>query len=457
MSALPARDAAHAVLVAVAVGRHLDEKLDAALDRAEPRDRGLLASLVRGTLQWQGRYDHLITRFCRKRRPRDPALLAVLRLGLHQLCGLDGVPAHAAVHETVELCRRRVGEPETGFVNGLLQAVLRELPGGAATGGGRAAREAALRPWFDDLRPGSVAWLAAWHSHPAWLVERWVARHGAAAVEGLCAFNNRPVPVTLHVREPFAVDAAATDLERAGQPCQPCEGGPRALQFAQAPERATLVELLAARPWLTVQDPTVQEATHWLAEPALAAAGSQDALVDLCAAPGGKTALLAGAWPGALLAADSTPGRLALLRGTLKRIEAPGVGVLLADGRRPPLRPGSLAAVLLDGPCSGTGVLRHHPEGRWRLRESHVLRSAERLRELAAAAAELARPGGRLLYATCSLEPQENEDVVDALLAARGDFEPEPDDQGRWRRLWLPGAGGGDGFFAARLRRRTEA
>lgn len=456
MSAVPARDAAHAVLVAVHEGRHLDEKLDAALDKALPRDRGLLAGLVRGTLQWQGRYDHLITRFSRKRMPRDPALLAVLRLGLHQLCALDGVPAHAAVHETVELCRRRVGEPETGFVNGLLQAVLRQALGGGA-GGGPPAREQALRPWFDDLGPGSPAWLAAWHSHPRWLVERWVARHGAPAVDAVCAANNRPVPVTLHVREPFAVDTAAADLESAGHPCVRCEGVPRALELAQVPDRAALVALLGARPWLIVQDRVVQEATRWLAMPAIAAAGPQDALADLCAAPGGKSALLAGWWPGALVAADSTRGRVALLRGTLKRIEAPGVGVLLADGRRPPLRPGSLAAVLLDGPCSGTGVLRHHPEGRWRLRESHVLRSAERLRELAAAAAELARPGGRLLYATCSLEPQENEDVVDALLAARGDFEPEPDDQGRWRRLWLPGAGGGDGFFAARLRRRTEA
>jgi 16S rRNA (cytosine967-C5)-methyltransferase len=128
--------------------------------------------------------------------------------------------------------------------------------------------------------------------------------------------------------------------------------------------------------------------------------------------------------------------------------------VLLADGRRPPLRPGSLAAVLLDGPCSGTGVLRHHPEGRWRLRASHIERSAERLGELAAAAADLPAAGGRLLYATCSLEPEENDMIVDALLAGGAGLEPEPDEQGRWQRLWLPHQCGGDGFYAARLRRR---
>lgn len=454
MSALPARDAAHAVLVAVHEGRRLDEKLDAALDRADPRERGLLASLVRGALQWQGRYDHLITRFSRKRAPRDPALLAVLRLGLHQLCALDGVPAHAAVNETVELCRRRVGEPHVPFVNGLLQEVRRQALGGAPAPAGAAEREALLRPWFDDLGPGSPAWLAAWHSHPQWLVERWAARHGAAAVDALCAANNRPVPVTLHVREPRDVAATAAALAAAGFACRTCAGAPRALELEGTPDRAALAALLAAQPGLVVQDRSVQEATRWLAGPAVAAAGPDDVLADLCAAPGGKTALLAGWWPGALVAADSTRGRVELLRGTLKRIEAPGAGVLLADGRRPPLRPGSLAAVLLDGPCSGTGVLRHHPEGRWRLRASHVERSAERLRELALAAAGLVRPGGRLLYATCSLEPEENDDVIEALRAARPDLAPEPDDEGRWRRLWLPGGeGGGDGFYAARLRR----
>ncbi|MBK8166376.1 MAG: hypothetical protein IPK64_10520 [bacterium] len=453
MSALPARDAAHTVLVAVAEGRHLDEKLDAALDRATPRDRGLLAGLVRGTLQWQGRYDHLITRFSRRQPPREPALLAVLRLGLHQLCGLDGVPAHAAIHETVELCRRQVGEPHVPFVNGLLQSVRRQVMGEPVPVG-VAAREERLRPWFDDLRPGSAAWLAAWHSHPRWLVDRWVGRHGASVVDGLCAFNNRPVPVTLHVREPHDVAAAVADLAAAGIDCVACEAAQRALELAGTPDRAALTGLLQTRPWLIVQDRTVQEATRWLAAPAVAAAGPEDALVDLCAAPGGKAALLAGWWPGALVAADSTRGRVALLRGTLKRIEAPGTGVLLADGRRPPLRPGSLAAVLLDGPCSGTGVLRHHPEGRWRLRASHIERSAERLGQLAAAAAGLVRPGGRLLYATCSLEPEENDGVVDALLAGGAGLEPEPDEHGRWRRLWLPHDCAGDGFYAARLRRR---
>lgn len=450
---MSARALAHAVLLAVAAGRPLDGELDAALARATPRDRPLLAELVRGTLQWQGRYDHLLRRFCRRRPPSDPALLAVLRLGLHQLCGLDGVPPHAAVHETVELARRACGEREAGFVNGLLQSVRRDVLGEEPPTG-RPAREARLRPWFDDLGPGTAPWLAAWHAHPAWLVERWRERLGPDATGALCAWNNAPVPVTLHVRRPGDAARARADLEADGVATTPHPGDPRALELAQPLERARLAALLAAHPGLTVQDPSVQQATAWLAADAVAAAGPGDVLADLCAAPGGKTALLCGWWPGPLVAADSTPVRLALLRSTLKRIDAGPVGVLLADGRRPALRPGSLAAVLLDGPCSGTGVLRHHPEARTRLRPAHVQRSAERLGELAGAAADLLRPGGWLLYATCSLEPAENAGVVEALLRSRDDLEPAPDGEGRWQRLWLPHEARGDGFFAARLRRK---
>ena len=447
------RDLAYTVLLGVHEGRRLDEKLDAALAKALPRDRGLLAELVRGTLQWQDRYDHLIHRFSRRQAPTDPALLIVLRLGLHQLCGLDGVPPHAALHETGELCRRRVGDREVGFVNGLLQSVRRDVLREPAPSG-REARETRLRPLFDDLVPGSAAWQAAWHSHPRWLVDRWREAHGAAAVDALCAWNNQPVPVTLHVRAPADTAAVAARLRAEGVEVVARPDASRALEVATPLDRARLTQVLADHPELIVQDATVQEATLWLASDAVAAAGPGDSLADLCAAPGGKAALLAGWWPGTLVACDNTRERTALLRGTLKRVETVPVGVVLADGRRPAFRPGSLAVVFLDGPCSGTGVLRHHPEGRWRLRPSHIERSAARLGELALAAVDLLRPGGWLLYATCSLEPEENAVVVAALLAARADLEPAPDAQGRWQRLWLPHEARGDGFFAARLRRR---
>lgn len=177
--------------------------------------------------------------------------------------------------------------------------------------------------------------------------------------------------------------------------------------------------------------------------------------MDMCAAPGGKTAHLACGLPAAdcVVAMDARPARVQLLSRTLKRIEQDRVNVLLADGKRPPLARNSLDAVLLDGPCSGTGVLRHHPEGRWRLTLEEIQRRAGELVRLGLAAAELLRPGGRLLFATCSLEQEENEDVVAEMLARCGDLQPDEDDAGRWQRVWLPGEVGGDGFFAARLRK----
>jgi 16S rRNA (cytosine967-C5)-methyltransferase len=270
----------------------------------------------------------------------------------------------------------------------------------------------------------------------------------------MCAWNNQPVPVTLHVRAPADPAAVVEHLRTAGVEVVARTEAPRALETTSSLDRARLTRLLAEHPELIVQDATVQEATRWLAFEAVTAAGPEDRLGDLCAAPGGKVALLAGWWPGGLIACDNTRERTALLRGTLKRIETAPLGVVLADGRRPALRPGSLAVVLLDGPCSGTGVLRHHPEGRWRLRPSHVERSAARLGEMALAAVDLLEPGGWLLYATCSLEPEENAAVLTELLAARADLAPAPDAQGRWQRLWLPHEARGDGFFAARLRRR---
>ena len=128
--------------------------------------------------------------------------------------------------------------------------------------------------------------------------------------------------------------------------------------------------------------------------------------------------------------------------------------MLLADGGKPPFGPGTFAAVLLDGPCSGTGVLRHHPEGRWKLKAGVPALKGAALVKLASQAADLLVPGGLLMYATCSLEPEENEDVIDTLLAQRDDLEPAPAGCGQWRRSWLPGEAQGDGFFAARMRKK---
>jgi 16S rRNA (cytosine967-C5)-methyltransferase len=457
MSAAPVRRQAYDILLAVADGAALDPLLDTVHDRwrtaGRPRrDAAFLTELVRGTLQWQARYDHLVDTFSRRRPPTDPRLRVVLRLALHQLVGMDGVPARAAIHEAGELCRERISARLVGFVNGMLQGARRQLR--PADDLDPAERRTRLRAAFAALEGDGPAWLAAWHSLPVWLVERWLRQWEPATAATVCAAVNERPPVAFRVLEGAEPVAVAADLGAAGCPVGVGDDS-RTLVCLERPGRDLLTRLLADRPQLIVQDPTVQEATGWLLD-ALPAVDRP--LLDLCAAPGGKTARLAAGRPGRtpLVAADLRASRLPLLRSAAKRIEARPVPVVLADGMRPPFAPASFAGVLVDGPCSGTGVLRHHPEGRWLLRPDTPRRNGMVLLELARQACGLLEPGGVLLYATCSLEAEENERVIGALLHAVPGLEPAPDAAGRWQRRWLPGQAPGDGFYAARLRARDD-
>jgi 16S rRNA (cytosine967-C5)-methyltransferase len=457
----PVRLLALDLLVRADQGEPLDPLLDRALaGQADPRSASFLAELVRGTVQWRERYRHVLNSFVTRKLPEDPALRQLLFLSLHQLLGQDGVPAYAAIHQAGQLCRARVSDRQVAFVNGVLQAVRRQILGEDDTLD-FAARESKLRPLFADIEADPVRWVATWHSHPGWLVKRWQERFGLETAEAICAANNRLVPLCFHVLEPAEPGDCINELALAGCSLVPGHEG-RALTVEGRLGQQTLREILDRFPQLIVQDPAVQEATTWL----MAGRGALTespvwsnpdlSILDLCAAPGGKTTRLAAAWgkDHPLMAVDNRPQRIDLLRDTLQRTGYTWVQVVQADGLQPPVADGSCAAVLLDGPCSGTGVLRHHPEGRWRLQRKSPGRNGQVLLELAEKAADLLAPGGLLMYATCSLESQENEDVVASLLAGRQDLEPVPDDQGRWQRQWLPGAGPGDGFFAARLMKK---
>ena len=456
----PVRRRAWEVLVAVAGGAELDPALEEVQSElGETRARAFLAGLVRGTLQWQGRYDHIITHLATRRPPRRPGTLVLLRMGMHQLLAMDGVPAFAAIDQTVGLARD-VGEGRAaGFINGLLRNLRRRLAAaghGGDEGPGPEPAAAGLRALFADLEDDPAGWLAAWHSHPRWLVEAWGREYGPEAVAELCAFNNRPLPLDLCLLPGADRDAVLRDVA----PWDPRPEGPagdNSLRLDRRPARGDIARLLDEHPDLIVQDASVQEAVAWLTD-GLTGAVAPGAWLDLCAAPGGKTVRLASlAGPGTPVAAmEPSAARMRLLRGTVLRTGRDRVALVGGDGLRPPWRAASLAAVLLDGPCSGTGVLRRHPEARWRLRAVDITARARRLAELAARAAELLVPGGVLMYATCSLERQENQEVVEGLLRDRPDLEPWPDDRGRWRRTWLPPVAPGDGFFAARLRRKKE-
>lgn len=462
----PIRLKALDLLVEADQGKSLDHLLNPALNQIDDiRDRGFLAELVRGSIQWRERYRHVLRSFVTRDIPDDPHLRQLLYLSLHQMLGMNSVPPYAVIHQAGQLCRKRISERKVAFVNGVLQSVRRQiLPAAsedATQGPGLAAIEKKLRPLFQDIESDPVRWIASWHSHPGWLVKRWLDQFGADQAEAICAANNRSVELYLRVLEPVTVEQALAGLTELEVPVLSTPGS-RTLAVTQKLGQQALREMLVRLPYLIVQDSTVQMATTWLmaGREVLEKDGRWSAVhapvLDMCAAPGGKTARLAAAWGDdhRIVAMDNRDHRLALLQDTLDRIGISTVEVLAGDGLNPPLPDGTFQAVLLDGPCSGTGVLRHHPEGRWNLARRSIGRNGKLLLELADKAADLLVQGGLLMYATCSLEAQENEAVLDALLARRDDLEPVPDQQGKWQRRWLPGNNGGDGFFAARLVRK---
>ena len=424
----PARRAALRVLRdAVRGGGTLADALGARdLEGLDERDRAFAHELVLGVLRRRGWLDHVLASLVE--RPLDrvsPPVRDVLRLGAYQLLFLR-VAEHAAVSESVDLAR--AVEPRAGgFVNAVLRRLQRD--------GAPAAPDPATDP---------RGWLVTAGSLPAWLADRWLGRLGPErAVTRARALVEAP-PVHFRLN-PRVADAAAR-LEAAGVRSEPAAvpGALALLDGRLAP--------LAAEGVVYAQDQGSQLVGR------LAAADGR--VLDACAAPGGKSLLLAdlGAGRTRVIAAEVSLRRVRTLERLRARWGAGEVRVLAADARRPPFRT-AFDAVLLDAPCTGLGTLARHPDVRWRLAPGDIERQARRQAELVAALAPLVRPGGRLVYATCSVEPEENEGVVAPFLAAHPDFSPEP--LPGWAEAFAegpfvrmePARHGGDAFFAASLRR----
>lgn len=391
-------------------------------------DRGLCRELVFGCVRWERALDWLIARRT-DGRPQRPTLQILLRLGLYQLFWLDRVPDHAAVHETVELARQTGFGPQSGFLNAVLRNCLRERD--------------ALRHELEALRTRQPA--LGW-SHPDWLWERWRARFGDEPATWLLAWNNTPPPT-------FArVNTLKTDAGRLLERWRMNEGVEYDLFHREWTGENLVFELKGHPPmarlgsfrdgWFYVQDPSTLLAARLL-DPR-----PGDAVLDLCAAPGGKTTFIAQlqAGEGSILACDNAPDRLRLLTENCQRLGAVRVTPLLLGAASP----ANLAArkfnrVLLDAPCSNTGVLRRRVDLRWRLRAEEL----ERLRRAQLALLELAAPrvapGGALVYSTCSLEAEENGEVVRVFLSRSRHFRLEAE------RELLPWRDGVDGAYAARL------
>lgn len=398
----------------------------------DARERAFAHELTYGVTRLRGRLDHLLS--LRVHQPLaglDPTVLEILRLGAYQLLYMRSVPEYAAVSETVDQARAEVGPGPTGLVN----AVLRQV-GRAGDG-----QEHFPAPGSDPL-----GYLETWGSHPRWMLERWLGRWSADAVRALVeADNHRPATYLLPLgAEP---EVAAASLGAAGLDAVVVGEGTGCLRLGDA---VTPADALAVVPRAIVQDPASNLVTRYADVPR----GTK--VADLCAAPGGK-ALAVADGPVYTLAADRSESRLLMVKENARRVGRP-LGLVVADARRPPLR--GVDVILLDAPCSGTGTLARRPDARWRLRPDSVHELVGVQREMLDAAADVLGPGGLLVYSTCSLESEENEEQVDAFLERHPTFRVEATEAApsRYRdsagRLSVtPQDTGFDGAFAARLRK----
>lgn len=418
-----ARRGALEVLNDVTAGAYADRAATRRFRGLDTRDRGLAQELAYGAIRLRGRLDVELARFSNRPLARlEPAVLAALRLGLYQLRETR-IPAHAAVDATLEASGPSISAGARGLVNAVLRRAARE---------GRAPD---LFPAFDD---DPVGYLTTWGSHPEWLIRRWLERHSLASVRRLVELDNEPPPVTFRLLEG---SSGQTPLPSGVAPHPELRG--MATLAEGAPADAIRHGAVIA------QDPAASAVVDYVSP------GLEGPLLDVCAGPGGKTV---GLWFASearpLIAADVNPERLRRVR-TLADDAGAAPWLVAMDGRRPAIR--GPRTVVLDTPCSGTGVLRRRPDARWRLRPGRIEALVRLQRELLGAAADLLPAGGLLVYATCSLEPEENEEQVARFLAARPEFERDTVGaaDGADLHVW-PWESGSDGAYASRLRKRRK-
>jgi 16S rRNA (cytosine967-C5)-methyltransferase len=468
----------------------VEDLLEAALAHTQlsAPDRGLCQELVYGVVRWQAALDWLIARKA-PGRTQKPMLQTLLRLGLYQIFWLDRIPNHAAVNETVEQAKQAGFGPQAGFINAVLRGYLREFD----------ATKAALA----DLK---ITEPHTGYSHPEWLVARWQKRWGAEKTAQLMEWNNTPPKTFARINDlKFTPDQNSPDAgsarhsgraENAPQiktpptsptagttfPSQPRSGGDgrgevvlRAQGDISIPKDAGGLLTLwrnenvdydfVRRDWLEenlvfelkshpplgklasfqhglfyIQDPSTLLAVHELnPQP-------DETILDLCAAPGGKLTYIAQRMrnTGKLIAHDTFPDRLKLIEENCARL-----GVTIAQAALPShLPPLTFNRVLVDAPCSNTGVMRRRVDLRWRIRPEEIERLRATQLELLRQAAALVKPGGTLVYSTCSLEPEENENVIREFLARELWFQLET------QRELIPFVDETDGAYVARLTKK---
>jgi len=406
-------------------GEFTENLLETALASAglSPADRGLCHELVCGVVRWQATLDRLIARKTPPGREPRPALINLLRLGLYQIFWLDRIPPHAAVHETVELAKRSGYVSQSGFINAILRGYLREFD--------------EVKKILADMKISQPA--LGW-SHPEWLVERWRKNYGDENTSALLEWNNTP-PKTFARVNTLKTDAGKlVERWRAENVeydfcTRDWTGENLAFELKSHPPLKSLGSFRDG--WFYLQDPSTLLAGRELG------ALPGETILDLCAAPGGKATFIAQQMnnEGRIVAHDSFADRLKLIRENCTRL-----GVTCAEVTATfNFQPATFDRVLVDAPCSNTGVMRRRVDLRWLIQPPEIERLRATQLVLLNQAATVLKPGGVLVYSTCSLEPEENSKLVKQFLATNTGFKLETEHQ------LLPFADGVDGAYVARL------
>lgn len=440
-SVTPARLAAFEILLRVEEGAYASVLLATREEQLNPSDRALCHELVMGVLRWQLWLDRLVEYYAhRKIAQLDVPIRLVLRLGLYQLRFLSRIPASAAVNESVNL----VHVARLRSAGGLVNAVLR-----------RATREPAVDPATNIQDP--IERVAVATSHPPWLIERWTGAFGSEEAVEFARSNNEPAPVAFRVVNNRARESEIIErLREAGANVIPSGIARNAWRVTGA---ANSFSELPARGEIYLQD----EASQLVAQALEPHAGHR--ILDLCAAPGSKTTQIADMSldSAVVVASDLHEHRLRTVNQTARLHGLKSIHCIALNGLGPlPLVESSFDRVLVDAPCSGTGTLRHNPEIRWRITPGDIQDLSARQRRLLFNASRAVRPGGWLIYSTCSVEPDENEEVGLKFLENNERFRPlelslnsSLMTSSSSARTW-PHRGGTDGFFICAFERISD-
>lgn len=447
-----ARLIAYKVLTEVEKGAYANLVLDEILHKSglSGPDRRLATEIVYGTIKNQLKLDWIIGQFVKKSGQLETGPRLVLRIAFYQLLFLDRIPPSAVTNEAVKIAKKKFHQGIAGLINGVLRSYLRD-PGKVV--------------WPNE-KTDPLTYLEVFYSHPRWILERWLIRYGFDNTKAICRFNNLPADLWIRANT-LLIDRRSLKDQLINEGCTLVESSkvPEGLILRNSPSLLSLESF--QKGLFTVQDESSMLVAHFTHPEK----GTK--ILDVCAGPGGKTTHLAQLMnnEGEILACDIHSHRIKLIEENAKRLGIEIIRTIIQDATEiEPHSFGSYPLILVDAPCSGLGVLRRRPDSRWRKNPEDIKALAVIQRKIIDKVIKVLTPGGRLIYSTCTMEPEENQELIRSVLKDNPDLQPidlseylpyKPDNEeelGELRagsRQYLPFKDDMEGFFIAGLRKRV--